>query len=164
LVHPVWSATSCDFPGAGLYIGLAPIVELHLVSRLLAPKRLRTTSGGTTRFGQDGSVCPMVYCAVRDPSVVRVIPVKRPPLPNGYRHVKLSFQLAGLKVDETLDELRQIAGGSTAMDGTGTFVMTIGLPIAEEPAFHQRLVGGGEPIQDFADLYTRLCDTRGPDK
>jgi hypothetical protein len=131
-------------------------VEHEVVARLLAPKRLRRLTGASTRFGHNGARCPLDYYAVRDPSVVRVIPVKRPPMPNGFRHVKLSFQMTGLSMEEALEQLRRgpDAGG---MDSTAAFVMTIGLPVAEEESFFQRAVAV-EPNQDFTDLYTRIRD------
>ncbi len=162
MIHPVWSATSCDFPGAGLYIGLAPLLEQEVVSRLLTPKRMRVIAGATTRFGPSGAPVPLEYYAVRDPSVVRVIPVKRPPLPSGFRHVKLSFQLTGMRVSETAEELRR-SPNAAALDATAGFVMTIGLPANEEEKFFERAVSV-DPEQDFTDLCTRIRDMAKPGK
>lgn len=163
MVQPIWSATSCDFPGAGLYIGLAPRLEHLVVAHLLTPKRVRAITGASTRFGNTGSVCKLEYYAVRDPSLVRVIPVNRPPLPNGFRHVKLSFQLQGIaKLAEGLEEIRK---GVDAMEleSTAAFIMTIGLPVGDEDQFYQRGVAV-DPNQDFTDVYTRIREMCGPGK
>jgi hypothetical protein len=157
LINPVWSATSCDFPGAGLYIGLAPRLEHLVVARVHAPKRVRLISGASAKFGSMGVACPLEYYAVRDPSLVRVIPVKRPPLPNGFRHVKLSFQMAGVpKLAETVEDIRR-GSDAAAHDSIAAFVMTIGLPVAEEETFYRKAVAA-DPQQDFSDLYTRIRD------
>jgi hypothetical protein len=160
LINPVWSATSCDFPGAGLYIGLAPRLEHLVVAKVHAPKRVRHISGASARFGSVGTACPLEYYAVRDPSLVRVIPVKRPPLPNGFRHVKLSFQMSGVpRLAETVEDIRRGADAATH-ESTAAFVMTIGLPVAEEDSFHRKAVAA-DPQQDFSDLYTRIRELCG---
>ncbi len=126
-----------------------------MVARLHAPKRMRTLTGASARIGESGAVCPLVYYAVRDPSLVRVIPVKHPPLPNGSRHVKLAFQvgmLPGLPV--LVESIRRTEDPAT-LESTNAFVMTIGLPVNDEDAFYQRGVAA-DPQQDFTDLYTRF--------
>jgi hypothetical protein len=163
LIHPVWSATSCDFPWAGLYVGLAPRIEHVVVARALSPKQLRMITGSIARFGTNETACPLDYYAVRDPSVVRVIPVKRPPLPNGFRHVKLSFKLdSSPKVREIVDQVRrEIEPGSAG--APAAFLITIGLPLAEEDRFYQRVIGG-HAEQDLSELYTRILELCGPGK
>jgi hypothetical protein len=152
LIHPIWSATTCDFPGAGVYIGLAPRFEHMLVARLLSPKRLRVITGAHTRFGTGGARCPLEYYAVRDPSVVRVIPVDRPPLPNGFRHVKLAIKLERARTPEEISELRL---HEPVAHATCSFLMTIGLPLGREDAFYERAVARF-PDQDFTELYSRM--------
>jgi hypothetical protein len=153
LIHPIWSATTCDFPGAGVYIGLAPRFEHMLVARLLSPKRVRVVTGAHTRFGTGGTRCPLEYYAVRDPSVVRVIPIDRPPLPNGFRHVKLSFKLDQGRALQDAAAGLNIAEASA--HATGSFLMSIGLSLTREDAFYERAVGR-YPDQDFTDLYARM--------
>jgi hypothetical protein len=154
LVHPVWSATTCDYPGAGVYIGLAPRREHVLIGRILSPKRLRVVAGGCVRFGTDGGQSSIEYYAVRDPSVVRVIPVDRPPLPNGFRHVKLSFKFDRTKtVDDLAREVNQVP--ELEADASAAFLMTIGLRIGREDWFYERAIGR-HADQEFTDLYARL--------
>lgn len=160
MITPIWSATRCDFPGAGLYIGLAPRQEHLLVTRVHTPKRMRAFSGASTRFGDSGAFCPLEYYAVRDPSLVRVIPVKRPPLPNGLRHVKLAFQMGGIPKLVALVEEVRATSDAAVLDSTAAFVMTIGLPLADEEGFYRRAVGM-DPQQDFTDLYTRIRELGG---
>jgi hypothetical protein len=160
LVHPIWSATTCDFPGAGVYIGLAPRFEHLLVARLLSPKRLRAITGAHTRFGAAGARCPLEYYAVRDPSVVRVIPVDRPPLPNGFRHVKLSIKLDLTRSPVDAAELNSREPEAHA---TGSFLMTIGLPLAREDAFYERAIARF-PEQDFTELYARMRELGSEDE
>jgi hypothetical protein len=164
LIHPIWSATTCDFPGAGVYIGLAPRIEHTLVGRILSPKRVRLFTGAHTRFGSEGARCPLDYYAVRDPSVVRVIPVDRPPLPNGFRHVKLSFKFDRTRaVEDAMRALKELSQPPTHF--TGAFLMSIGLPLLREEAFYDRAVAQ-YPDQEFTDLYTRMrelgCDDEDP--
>ena len=148
----MWSATTCDFPGAGLYIGLAPRYEHLIVSRMYTPRQVRLITAAHTRLGNNGTACPLEYYAVRDPSVVRVIPVSLPPLPNGFRHVKLSFQFEK-------PQLLQDAVTVGHHDGKEiwAFVLTVGLPMAREEAFYKRAIGDF-PSQSFSDLYARARD------
>jgi hypothetical protein len=149
LIHPVWSATTCDFPGAGLYIGLAPRHEHLIIARMCTPRQVRLITAGNIRLGENGAACPLEYYAVRDPSVVRVIPVSLPALPNGFRHVKLAFQFEK-------PQLLQDAVSMGQLDGRDiwAFVLTVGLPIATEDSFYRRAIGN-YPSQSFTDLYAR---------
>jgi hypothetical protein len=119
---------------------------------MYSPKQVRLITAAQTRIGTNGSVCPLEYYAVRDPSVVRVIPVTLPPLPNGFRHVKLAFQF-------DKPHLLQDAVSLGHPDGKEiwAFVLTVGLPIPNEEAFYRRAIGDF-PYQTFSDLYSRARD------
>jgi hypothetical protein len=154
LIHPVWSATTCDFPGAGLYIGVAPRYEHLIIARMCTPRQVRLVTAGTTRLGNNGTVCPLEYYAVRDPSVARVIPVSLPPLPNGFRHVKLTFQFEKPHLLQDAVSLGQLEGKEI-----WAFVLTVGLPIAQEDSFYRRAIGNF-PDQSVSDLYARARELR----
>jgi hypothetical protein len=119
---------------------------------MFSPKQVRLITAGQTKIGVNGSVCPLEYYAVRDPSAVRVIPVNLPPLPNRFRHVKLAFQF-------DRPHLLQDAVSMGHPDGKEiwAFVLTIGLPQAREEGFYRRAIGD-HPVQSFSDLYTRAHD------
>lgn len=119
---------------------------------MFSPKQVRLVTAAHTRLGNSGSACPLEYYAVRDPSCVRVVPVNLPPLPNGFRHVKLMFQF-------DKPHLLQDAVSVAQADGKDiwAFVLTIGLPIAQEESFYDRAIGNF-PNQGFSELYARARD------
>jgi len=158
LINPVWSATTCDFPGAGVYLGLAPRHEHLIVARMLTPRQVRLFTGA--RAGVGRSPAPLEYYAVRDPSVVRVIPVSQPPLPNGFRHVRLAFQF---EKPQLLADAVSVPRGTHPGEQTFAFLMSIGLPLAEEDGFYGR-VALDSPEPDFAELYARLSRLAEDDK
>jgi hypothetical protein len=156
----VWSATTCDFPGAGLYLGLAPFSEHVAVARRLTARQLRVFTGGRVRMRADGETWPLNYFAVRDPSTIKVIPLDKPPLANGFKHVKLAIQIEkghnGDAAGSALPpEMEAASTDARQRPGTAAFVATIGLTIAREERFFQDAVAG-YPDQDWGDVYRRM--------
>jgi len=160
LINPVWSATTCDFPGVGVYLGLAPRFEHLIIARMLSPKQIRLFTGAIVGVGKTGAA--IEYYAVRDPSVVRVIPLPQPPLPNGFRHVKLAFQFERPHLlTDAVTMIRMPNPGSTRpSEAPVGFLITIGLAIGQEEDFYRRAIAEHEG-QEFADLYARIADLAG---
>jgi hypothetical protein len=153
----VWSATTCDFPGAGLYLGLAPWVEHVTAARRLTSRQLKVFTGARVQMRKDADTWPLNYFAVRDPSAVKVIRLDKPPLPNGFRHVRLAVQLErGQGLDPAV---WAFPPGMDALPtpGTAAFVLTIGLPIPKEESFFRDAVAGHSG-QDWGDIYRRMQD------
>jgi hypothetical protein len=144
-----------------VYLGLAPRFEHLIVGRMLSPRQVRLFTGASVGVGKGGS--PLDYYAVRDPSVVRVIPLAQPPLPNGFRHVKLAFQFDRPQLLGDAVTLSRPAGGSPGSgDAPVAFLLTIGLAIAHEEQFCRRaLTDHGH--QEFADLYARIAELANGD-
>lgn len=163
--HFVWSATTCDFPGAGVYLGLAPYSEHVAVARWLTSRQLRVFTGGRIRVSTDGLSWNLNYYAVRDPSAVKVKPLDKPPLPNGFRHVKLAFQFdrAATPPEDSAASKVSSEGGSLLSEPrspeltTAAFVLTIGLPMAREDQFFELAIGN-HPDQDWGDVYGRMLE------
>lgn len=153
LQHLVWSATTCDFPGAGLYLGLAPSGEHASVARRFSPRQVRISTHGTVKVRHDGPPWPLNYFAVRDPSIVRVVPLDKPPLPNGFRHVKLHFQFDNAAPGAHDESGRVVPEANPEI--SAAFVLTIGLPLAREDEFFAEAIGNW-PAQDWGDVYRRL--------
>jgi hypothetical protein len=158
-----WSATTCDYPGAGVYVGLAPDYEHMAVARGLACRQARVFVGGRMKFIPAGRPWAFNYYAVRDPSAVRVVPVSRPPLAGGFRHVELRVSINRNGQRDAIvvrppqnrptpDKLFDAHLGAAA-----GFLLTIGLPIEQEAGFFGRLIE--EHVdQDWSDVYARLIE------
>jgi hypothetical protein len=157
LISPVWSAITCDFPGVGVYIGQAPRFEHLIIARMLSPRQMRLVTGARTRLGPGGGgggEVGLEYYAVRDPSVVRVVPLDKPPI-NGFRHVSLIFQL---ERPQLLPDAVSLHPGLTpARAPVGTFLLTVGLPSAREEEFYRQAIVES-PVSNFTDLYARIHD------
>lgn len=157
--HLTWSATTCEYPGAGLYIGLAPTFEHALVMRGLTGKQACCHPGGTMRIRPDAEPWPLNYFAVRDPSCVTVKPLNLPPLANGFRHVILVFRLCTTARPNGVS--REVAPDGAlpapALPGTSGFVVTVGLPGAKEEQFHRRAVAD-HPGTDWGEMFRRMVD------
>jgi hypothetical protein len=160
----VWSATTCDFPGAGLYLGLAPVTEHVLVARGLTSRQARLYIGGITAV-REGELWALNYIAIRDPSAVKVKPLDKPPLPNGFRHVSLVFQVeragrsdsAGAMHENLESALHAVTSDNTVVPGWGAFIVTIGLSPGKEARFFADWIAS-HPRQSWGDLYLRLRD------
>jgi hypothetical protein len=152
LISPVWSAITCDFPGAGVYIGNAPRFEHLIICRMLSPRQVRLITGATTRLGKAGSEVPLEYFAVRDPSVVRVVPVDKPAI-NGFRHVSLVFQIDRPQL--LLDAVSVHPQLNALAIPPAAFLLTVGLPVSREETFYRQAVVE-RPVGQFSDLYARI--------
>lgn len=130
----------------------------------LDQRQARVYGAGSLSVRQD-RLSPLHYYALRDPSSVKVRPVDRPPAPDGTRHVALVFGFAretpvkpadaapGAACDDDAD--RAMAQG--LMTGLPSFVMTVGLPIGHEEAFHQQVVCA-DPRQTLEELCRRVSE------
>lgn len=160
----VWSGQACPFRRAGVYYGLSPVGAHEQVARWLLPRRGAVyTHGRLMVRPESGAVAPLTYFAVRDPSAVRVVPVRRSrAAPKGplddFTHVSLVFtpdRRAGASPgpeERELAHLSHLARESSEMDHGG-FIVTIGLRTDREAEFHERVIlGGGVPT------YPQLCD------
>ena len=126
---------------------------------------------GTLEVGRLGDVVVLSddYFAVRDPSAVNVKPLNRPPLANGFRHVKLAFnfqrfyqpthdpdaELAAAAVEEACARV----AGAQSKPSTAAFLMSIGLPIAREERFFDQIIGSrpAQAWEDFFHLMAAQC-------
>jgi hypothetical protein len=132
--------------------------EHLVVARMYTPRQLKVFAGCTVRVGT--SPTPLQYYAVRDPSIVRVIPLNIPPGPDGFRHMKLAFQFDR---PQLLADAVTVArpNSAPATDLPAAFLLSIGLVIAQEEQFFRRtIVDPGH--QEFPDLYTRVRELAGP--
>lgn len=163
LRHLLWSATTCDYPGAGLYFGLSLHSEHVALARAFSPRQLRVLLGGRVTLRPNEPPVAINYFAVRDPSTVKVTPVHQPPLHNGFRHVKVACNFDRAQVNpeselvaKQVDDMgRRIAGNKPP--ATAAFLLTIGLGLArEDKFFHDALLI--HPDQGWDDLYQRMKD------
>lgn len=147
--HLVWSGTTSDFPGAGLYVGLAGHSDHCLLGVRLSKRQLRVFTGATVRV-TDELTWPVYYYALRDPSAVAVRPIEVPPLPNGMRHVNLSFRFDKTPPAEPAGKMLGDPSTSAA------FLMTIGLPKNKEQSVFEELLDGHHG-QTWSELHERIC-------
>jgi hypothetical protein len=164
--HLQWSATTCDFPGAGVYFGLAVPSEHVAVARRMTSKQLRVFVGGAVTLRTDAPPFPFNYFAVRDPSAVKVKPLNRPPLANGFRHVKLAFNFERFYQPANDPEAERAAAAvedactritaNQAKATTAAFLITIGLPLAREDRFFDDMIGS-RPAQAWEDFYHHMA-------
>jgi hypothetical protein len=153
-VNPItWTALVCPVRGAGAYVGLASCRQQATVAEHLFPKRAVPYTGAAVCLRWEEH-WPLMYLAVRDPSAARVIPMEEPRR-RGYPRVRLRFAVShgplfapARHQDAALDQLRAAA----AERRPGAFVVTIGLPIALEPAFHRRVL-----LNQAAQPWRGLC-------
>lgn len=146
----VWSAAACEFPGAGVYVGLSPHAEHVELARGLTLKQARVFADGSLVVREASHAWLINYFAVRDPSCVRVRPVARP-------HVELVFRLG--RPRHLLDAL-----ATSGLEGQrplvaedlSAFLLTIGLPAAAEEDFF-RVVLAEAAHPDWAELYERVA-------
>jgi hypothetical protein len=119
--------------------------------------------GGTVTLRHGEPPFPINYFAIRDPSAVKVKPVDKPPLHNGFRHVKLTCNFERVQptaeseaVAKQVDDYgRRLAG--TKPPSTAAFLMTIGLSISREDRFHHDALLT-HPNQGWDELYQRMRD------
>lgn len=146
----VWSAMAGEFPGAGVYLGLASCDEHVAVARGLGPRQARLFLGGRMK-GASGGPSSIHYYAVRDPSAVRVIRIQ-PGTSGGSRHVELRILLGVNGQSEAL----RVFGPPPPGTPLAAFIMTIGLPPHEEVAFFEDVLVGCEQCswQELLDRVT----------
>lgn len=149
--HVTWSATTCSFPGAGIYVGLAPSLEHAMLARRLTAKQVRVMTGGTMQNRPGDRPLALNYFAVRDPSAVTVKPLDVPPLSNGFKHVVLICRLGSSEPAGGAASAIAAANGS----GMACFVMTIGLASEREDAFYRDIIGK-HPETDWGEIFRRM--------
>jgi hypothetical protein len=103
---------------------------------------------------------PVNYFAIRDPSSVRVVPVRTPPLPGGFRHVDLRFQIGrnGSREAVVIVPRNGHSGGAPldqAVPAAAGFLVSVGLPIAREQEFFEKMVLHNRD-RHWNDVYTQL--------
>jgi hypothetical protein len=147
-----WSGAVYSFAGAGAYVGMAACDEHYSVARMILPRQGWVYAGGGTRFRQVERI-PTVYYAIRDPSIVRIVPVQDP-RSRPRRHVLLGFDPrrespshpAGMPALEVLKRHCEARNH-------GVFIVTVGLAIDEEDRFFNTVVLACEGRD-----YGELCD------
>jgi hypothetical protein len=139
------------------------------VARRLTTRQVRTFTGGSAMLRADGPACPFTFFAVRDPSAVKVKPLNKPPLENGFRHVRLAFNFERYyqPIPDPEAELvaAEVSRACASRDGkdpssSAAFLMTIGLPISREERFFQEVVLD-HPGQAWEDFYHRIAELSG---
>lgn len=157
----VWSATTCDVPGVGLYLGVAPDYQHMGVARGLSPRQARLFVGGRIRLGRQGTAWPIYYYAVRDPSAVRVVPLDQPALPGGFRHVELRITVGRNGNDGAIvvaPPPREETDSSAQDQYTASFaafLITIGLPAEKEHPFFEQMIDRHFD-QEWTEIYERV--------
>lgn len=153
----VWSAAACEFPGAGVYVGLSPHAEHFALARGLSLRQVRIFADGSVTVHDPSHAWLINYFAVRDPSCVRVKPVGRPRSPGERPHVELVFRLG--RPRPTLDAL-----ATSGLEGQrppveidlSAFVLTVGLPITAEEDFYRAVLAESAHL-DWDELYERVA-------
>jgi hypothetical protein len=161
-----WSATTCEFPGAGVYVGVAPDYEHMAIARALGHRQARLFVGARMRFSGLDRPAPVNYFAIRDPSAVRVVPVNLPPLPRGFRHVDLRFSLArnGGSEPVVVSPAPNVnGGGGVVIPAAEGFLVTVGLPIEREQAFFEKMVASNRN-RLWSDVFAQLDEDCRPGK
>jgi hypothetical protein len=172
--HIIWSGQACPFRRAGVYFGLSALATHEPVARWLLPRRGSAYPHGRVRV-RPGTLAPLHYFAIRDPSAVRVIPVR--PGSNGgngsgpddeFPHVSLLFPLERRRaeappnsepVSPELGHIADLARAAAAHD-QGAFVVTVGLRADREAEFHERLILMHRDLP-YAELCERIKARRG---
>jgi hypothetical protein len=154
----IWSAATCDFRGAGVYVGLAPEGEHIVVARGVGAKQMQAYVGGQMRQRGETRPWPIHYYAVRDPQAIRVIPVHQPALPNGFKPVQLRFRFpphngrnATILTPSSLRPIDHTPAGPIA-----GFVITVGLQMDKELEFFQRTIEN-HLDQDWDEVFRRVA-------
>jgi hypothetical protein len=153
----LWSARACPFRKAGVYYGLSPAhTHIEITERLL-PRRGQVYLNGRVRL-RASQPLPCVYYAVRDPSVVRVVPVPAsitgPERDNG--HVSLifppparpAFAPASSEASATEAIQRCLVDQDQA-----AFVVSVGLRTQREAQFHRQVLLAHHDLP-----YSELCE------
>jgi hypothetical protein len=154
-----WSAATCDFRGAGVYVGLAPEYEHMAVARGLGAKQIQIYVGGRIRAQGEARPWALHYYAIRDPSAVRVIPVHQPKLPNGFKPVQLRFRFPpnngrhAVVVCPPADS----RSGTVAAAAPVGFIVSVGLAAERELAFFHETVER-HLDQDWEQVFRRVAE------
>ncbi len=167
MIAPItWSATDHSFAGAGAYVGLSSCVQQFTVARWLLPRRAALHASGSVAM-RPTHAWPLVYFAVRDPSAVRVIPV-RPGRDPGRRHVLLQFDFGHRRpepprLDDGAGGTRDLARLRSHCDEKlhGVFVLTVGLAPAAEQDFI-RAVRLHEARMSYGEICDRIASFSPP--
>lgn len=156
----IWSAATCDSPGAGVYVGVAPQHEHMIVARALSRRQAKLFIAGRVQVPGESRPWQVYYYAVRDPSAVRVVPVQHARTPGGFRAAELRFRFAPT-ADETVAMARAARSGNPQEESSAVFLVTIGLNAGEDRAFLQRTLG--EETREWSDVFARIRKHACPD-
>jgi hypothetical protein len=140
----IWSAATCDFRGAGVYVGLAPEYEHMAVARGIGARQMQVYAGGRMRSAGEHRPWCIHYYAVRDPQAVRVIPEHQPALPNGFKPVQLRFRFrpnnGGKATCVFPPRNGNLPLGHPMAAAPVGFILTVGLPIEREREFYEHTI------------------------
>jgi hypothetical protein len=158
----IWTAATCDFRGAGVYVGLAPEYEHLVVARGLGTKQMQAFVGGQMRARGEPRPWPIHYYAVRDPSAVRVIPVNQPALPNGFKPVQLRFRFPAhngrltVRVTPPGDGRFDHDANSQNAAAPSGFIVSVGMPADREIEFFDAVIDGRMET-DWDEVFQRVA-------
>jgi hypothetical protein len=147
--HLVWSATSCELPGAALFFGLARQADVASLCGWRTKRQMAIFSGAPVS-ALGGRSLPTYYLAIRDPSCIRVKVVDGAPCTDGVRYVSLIFERERQVAASEAAAMLEHDGGSDA-----AFVITISLPIAKEEQFSREALPQGD--EEWTEMFERLC-------
>lgn len=151
--HPIiWSAAACEFPGAGVYIGLGQDFEHLAIARGLNPRQMRMFAGGRMQAPDGVSFWSLAYYAIRDPSALRVAPVEGGAAPPIRRHVRLHFRMDAAHVDSIVVH----RPNSTQAGAPIGFLISVGLAMPLEDHFYAATVDH-EQSPSWGDLFSHVA-------
>jgi hypothetical protein len=174
--HLVWSATSCDYPGAALFFGLARHSDIASLCTWRTKRQVAVYNGSPVRALGD-RMLPTYYLAVRDPSCIKVKSVEQPLRAgggvggggNGVRYVSLIFERdRPIAASEATALLRTEGGHDGHSRHTdAAFVVTVSLPVLREESFSREVLPqgggvGGEQLEEWTEMFDRLCNLAPP--
>jgi hypothetical protein len=148
--QPSWIATAGTVRGVEICIGLAARTDMdHVVASITSP-RLQAYTGAQARVAGSDDPWPVCYLAVRSPHVAEVRlqgPARRQ---SELRHVRVTLDTGAERGLTPVRRAREPVS-------TVGFIVTIGLPPAQEQAFFGAIMGN-EEVVDWRGVYRRLLE------
>jgi hypothetical protein len=157
--HFAWSALTCSFPGASVFLGMSSFREQRWLAEGLSFRSLRVFADGALHVVAAGRRWPIAYFAVRDPAAVRIVPIPQQADP-GFEHARLLVSVPKSSTARNayaLSGLRAQSACITSDAEQHAFLLTVGLQAnREEDVFMHTLVD--EPEQDWEQVRLRLSE------